>query len=28
MLAYKEKLSEKQIWQLVNFIRGIGPKTK
>jgi cbb3-type cytochrome c oxidase subunit III len=28
MLAYKEKLSEKQIWQLVNFIRSIGPKTK
>ena len=26
MLAYKEKLSEKQIWQVVNFIRSIGPK--
>lgn len=26
MLAYKEKLNEKQIWQLVNFIRSIGPK--
>jgi mono/diheme cytochrome c family protein len=26
MLAYKEKLSEKQIWQLVHFIRSIGPK--
>ena len=28
MLAYKEKLDEKQIWQLVNFIRSIGPKSK
>ncbi len=28
MLAYKEKLNEKQIWQVVNFIRSIGPKTK
>ncbi|MFN0124877.1 MAG: c-type cytochrome [Blastocatellia bacterium] len=26
MLSYKEKLSDKQIWQLVRFIRGIGPK--
>jgi mono/diheme cytochrome c family protein len=26
MLAYKEKLSEKQIWQIVNVIRSIGPK--
>ena len=26
MLAYKEKLSEKQIWQVVNYIRSIGPK--
>lgn len=26
MLAYKDKLSEKQIWQLVNFIRSIEPK--
>jgi cbb3-type cytochrome c oxidase subunit III len=26
MLAYKEKLSEKQIWQIVHFIRSIGPK--
>ncbi|MEO6724960.1 MAG: cytochrome c [Blastocatellia bacterium] len=26
MLAYKEKLNEKQIWQIVNFIRSIGPK--
>ncbi|HEX5734177.1 MAG TPA: c-type cytochrome [Blastocatellia bacterium] len=27
MLAYKEKLNDKQIWQVVNFIRSIGPKT-
>jgi len=26
MLAYKEKLNEKQIWQIINFIRSIGPK--
>ena len=26
MQAYKEKLSEKQIWQIVNYIRSIGPK--
>jgi cbb3-type cytochrome c oxidase subunit III len=26
MLAYKEKLNEKQIWQVVNYIRSIGPK--
>ena len=26
MLAYKERLSEKQIWQVVNYIRSIGPK--
>jgi len=26
MLGYKDKLDEKQIWQLVNFIRSIGPK--
>jgi mono/diheme cytochrome c family protein len=26
MLAYKEKLTEQQIWQIVNFIRSIGPK--
>lgn len=25
MLAYKDKLTDKQIWQLVNFIRSIGP---
>ncbi len=28
MLAYKEKLNDKQIWQVVNFIRSIGPKPK
>lgn len=28
MLGYKDKLDEKQIWQLVNFIRSIGPKEK
>jgi mono/diheme cytochrome c family protein len=28
MLAYKEKLTEKQIWQVVNFIRSLGPKPK
>jgi cbb3-type cytochrome c oxidase subunit III len=26
MLAYKTKLTEKQIWQIVNYIRSIGPK--
>jgi cbb3-type cytochrome c oxidase subunit III len=26
MLAYKEKLNEKQIWQVVNFLRSLGPK--
>lgn len=26
MLAYKEKLTEKQIWQVVNFLRSLGPK--
>lgn len=26
MLAYKDKLAEKQIWQLVVYIRSIGPK--
>ena len=25
MLAYKEKLTEKQIWQIVNYIRSLGP---
>lgn len=28
MLAYKEKLNEKQIWQVINFIRSIGPEPK
>lgn len=28
MLAYKDKLNEKQIWQIVNFIRSVGPKSK
>ena len=28
MLAYKEKLTEKQIWQVVNFIRSLGPGSK
>ena len=28
MLAYKDKLTEKQIWQVVNFIRSLGPKLK
>ena len=26
MLAYKDKLGEKQIWQVINFLRSIGPK--
>jgi cbb3-type cytochrome c oxidase subunit III len=26
MLSYKERLTEKQIWQIVNYIRSIGPK--
>ena len=26
MESYKEKLNEKQIWHLVNFIRSLGPK--
>jgi mono/diheme cytochrome c family protein len=26
MLAYKEKLTEKQVWQIVNYLRSIGPK--
>ncbi|HKQ76139.1 MAG TPA: c-type cytochrome [Blastocatellia bacterium] len=26
MLAYKERLNQKQIWQVVNYIRSIGPK--
>ena len=28
MLAYKDKLSDKQIWQVVNYLRSLGPKTK
>ncbi len=28
MLAYKEKLTDKQIWQVVNYLRSIGPKAK
>jgi cbb3-type cytochrome c oxidase subunit III len=28
MLGYKDKLKEKQIWQLVNFIRSLAPKPK
>ena len=28
MLSYKEKLNDKQIWQVVHFLRSIGPKAK
>jgi mono/diheme cytochrome c family protein len=28
MLAYKDRLDEKQIWQVVNYLRSIGPKPK
>lgn len=28
MLAYKDKLNDKQIWQVVTFLRSIGPKAK
>jgi cbb3-type cytochrome c oxidase subunit III len=28
MLGYKDKLKEKQMWQLVNFIRSLGSKSK
>jgi cbb3-type cytochrome c oxidase subunit III len=28
MLAYKDKLVEKEIWQVVNFIRSLGPEPK
>ena len=28
MLPYKKTLSEKEMWQIVVFIRSIGPKTK
>ena len=26
MLEYKNKLDDKQIWQVVNFLRSIGPQ--
>lgn len=26
MLAYKDKLNEKQIWQVVHYLRSLGPK--
>jgi mono/diheme cytochrome c family protein len=26
MLAYKDKLNDKQIWQIVHYLRSIGPK--
>jgi cbb3-type cytochrome c oxidase subunit III len=28
MQGYKDRLTEKQIWQVINFIRSIGPKPK
>ena len=28
MLAYKEKLTEQQIWQIVNYLRSLGPRSK
>ena len=28
MLAYKDKLTEKQIWEVVHFIRALAPKAK
>jgi cbb3-type cytochrome c oxidase subunit III len=28
MLAYKEKLNDKQIWQVINYLRSLGPKAK
>lgn len=28
MLAYKDKLSEKEIWQVVHFLRSVGPKAQ
>lgn len=28
MLAYKDRLNEKQIWQTLNFVRSLGPKPK
>lgn len=27
MLAYKDKLNEKQIWQVVHYLRSLGPKS-
>jgi cbb3-type cytochrome c oxidase subunit III len=28
MLAYKDKLNDQQIWQLVHYLRSLGPKPK
>lgn len=28
MLGYKEKLEEKQIWQIINYLRDLGPESK
>jgi hypothetical protein len=28
MLAYKEKITEKQIWELVHYLRALGPNSK
>ena len=28
MLAYKEKLNEKQIWQVINYIRSLAPPVR
>ncbi|MCI0487574.1 MAG: c-type cytochrome [Blastocatellia bacterium] len=28
MLPYKDRLDEKQMWQVVNYLRSIGPKPK
>lgn len=28
MLAYKDRLNEKQIWQVVSYLRSLGPKPK
>lgn len=28
MLAYKDRLTDKQIWQVVNYLRSLGPKPK
>lgn len=27
MLGYKEKLEEKQIWQIINYLRDLGPQS-